>query len=52
VAALARADFNRAKALTERFERNELRLMAQLLLLKGLLQLQPPSATKFASGPM
>ena len=45
VAALARADFNRTKALTERFERNELRLMAQLLVLKGLLQPQTPSAT-------
>lgn len=36
--ALAKADFNRTKALADRFERNELRLMAQLLLLKGLLQ--------------
>lgn len=41
VAALARADFNRTRALAERFERNELKLMAQLLVLKGLLQPQP-----------
>ncbi len=38
VAALAKADFSRTRALTERFERNELRLMAQLLVLKGLLE--------------
>lgn len=38
VSALAKADFNRTRALAERFERNELRLMAQLLMLKGLLQ--------------
>jgi hypothetical protein len=41
VAALAKTDFSRTRALTERFERNELRLMAQLLLLKGLLE--PPA---------
>ena len=40
MAALARADFNRTRALAERFERNELRLMAQLLVLKGLLEPQ------------
>lgn len=38
VAALAKADFNRTKALADRFERNELRLMAQLFIVKGLLQ--------------
>lgn len=43
VAALARADFNRTRALSERFDRNELRLMAQLLILKGLLRPQPSS---------
>jgi hypothetical protein len=43
VAALARADFNRTKALAERFDRNELRLMAQLLVLKGLLEPQTTS---------
>src|SRR5688500_12517714 len=41
IAALARADFNRTRALAERFDRNELRLMAQLLVLKGLLERQP-----------
>lgn len=40
VAALARADFNRTRALAERFDRNELRLMAQLFVLKGLLEAQ------------
>ena len=43
VAALAKADFNRTKALADRFERNELRLMAQLFIVKGLLQPQTPS---------
>lgn len=38
VAALARSDFNRTKALADRFDRNELRLLAQLLIVKGLLQ--------------
>jgi len=38
VAALARSDFNRTRALADRFDRNELRLLAQLLILKGLLQ--------------
>lgn len=41
MAALARADFNRTRALAERFDRNELRLMAQLLVLKGLLERLP-----------
>lgn len=40
VAALAKADFNRTRALAERFDRNELRLMAQLFVLRGLLE--PP----------
>jgi hypothetical protein len=43
VSSLAKADFNRTRALAERFERNELRLMAQVLILKGLLQ--PESST-------
>ena len=43
VSALAKADFNRTRALAERFERNELRLMAQLLMLKGMLE--PESST-------
>lgn len=46
VAALARADFNRTKALAERFDRNELRLMAQLLVLKGLLEPQTPASAE------
>jgi hypothetical protein len=40
VAALAKADFTRTRALADRFDRNELRLMAQLLIVKGLLQPQ------------
>ena len=40
VSALAKADFNRTRALAGRFERNELRLLAQLLIVKGVLQ--PP----------
>jgi hypothetical protein len=40
VAALAKADFNRTKALADRFDRNELKLMAQLLIIKGILQPQ------------
>lgn len=45
VAALAKADFNRTKALAERFDRNELRLMAQLFVLRGLLDPQTPTTT-------
>jgi hypothetical protein len=45
VSALAKADFGRTRALTERFERNELRLMAQLMVLRGLLQQPAPSLT-------
>lgn len=41
VAALAKADFNRTRALADRFDRNELRLLAQLLIVKGLLQPAP-----------
>jgi hypothetical protein len=47
VAALAKADFNRTKALTERFDRNELRLMAQLFVLRGLLD--PPQNASTAT---
>jgi hypothetical protein len=36
VNALAKADFNRTRALAERFERNELKLMAQLFILQGM----------------
>ena len=44
VAALAKADFNRTRGLADRFDRNELRLMAQLLIVRGLLQ--PQSSTE------
>ena len=37
VAALAKADFNRTRALAERFERNELRVLARLLIVKGIV---------------
>jgi hypothetical protein len=45
VAALAKADFGRTKALADRFDRNELRLMAQLMIVKGILQPQNPSSS-------
>ncbi|HEX6045689.1 MAG TPA: hypothetical protein VFZ22_14445 [Pyrinomonadaceae bacterium] len=38
VAALAKADFGRTRALAERFDRNELRVMARLLIVKSLMQ--------------
>ncbi|MGH9874135.1 MAG: hypothetical protein ACRD9S_16925 [Pyrinomonadaceae bacterium] len=38
VAALANADFDRTRAAADRFERNELRLMARLLLAQALLR--------------
>jgi len=38
VAALANADFDRTRAVADRFERNELRLMARLLLAQALLR--------------
>ncbi len=41
VAALAKSDFNRTRALADRFDRGELRLLAQLLIVRGLLQPQP-----------
>jgi hypothetical protein len=37
VVALASADFNRTKALTDRLQRNELRVMARLLMVQALL---------------
>ena len=40
VSALAKADFNRTRALADRFDRNELRILAQLFILKGLLQVK------------
>lgn len=38
VAALANADFDRTKAAADRFQRNELRLMARLMLAQALLR--------------
>jgi hypothetical protein len=38
IAALANADFDRTKAAADRFDRNELRLLARLLLAQSLLQ--------------
>jgi hypothetical protein len=43
VATLAKADFNRTRALADRFERSELRLMARLLIIKGILRPEPPT---------
>jgi hypothetical protein len=41
VVALANADFNRTKALTDRLQRNELRVMARLLMVQSLLHVEP-----------
>jgi hypothetical protein len=38
VVALANADFNRTKALAERFQRNELKIMARLLIAQSILR--------------
>jgi hypothetical protein len=43
VVALANADFNRTKALTDRLQRNELRVMARLLMVQSLLHSGEPS---------
>jgi tetratricopeptide (TPR) repeat protein len=37
IVALAKADFNRTKALADRLQRNELRIMARLLIVQALL---------------
>jgi hypothetical protein len=42
VAALATADFNRTKAIANRFQRNELRIMARLMLAQALLREDKP----------
>jgi hypothetical protein len=49
VAALAKVDFNRTQALADRFDRNELRLLAHLLIVKGVLQPQV-SSPEMSSG--
>ena len=48
VAALAKTDFDRTKALADRFERNELKIMAQLMIVRGILQPESQSVTNFA----
>ncbi|MDX6403061.1 MAG: hypothetical protein QOH70_516 [Blastocatellia bacterium] len=45
VVALANADFNRTKALTDRLQRNELRVMARLLMVQALLGRGEQTAT-------
>ena len=40
---LARADFDRAKAVADRFQRNEVRLMARLYVAQGVLAARPPA---------
>ena len=42
VAALAKSDFNRTRALADRFERQELRILARLLIVKGILTPEQP----------
>lgn len=44
IVALANADFNRTKALADRFQRTELRLMAELMIAQALLRDNPPVA--------
>ena len=46
VVALANADFNRTKAAADRFQRNELRIMAQLLIAQALLRSHEQVAQK------
>jgi hypothetical protein len=46
VAALANADFDRTRAAADRFERNELRLMARLLLAQALLRHEEQAVQK------
>ena len=41
VTALANVDFDRTRAAADRFERNELRLMARLVLAQSLLRKEP-----------
>jgi hypothetical protein len=48
ITTLARADFDRTKALVDRFQRDEIRTMARLMLAQGILF--PPSPVPAASG--
>lgn len=45
IVALANADFNHTKLLADRFERNEMRLLARLLLAQALLSNNERTAT-------
>ncbi len=45
VAALAKTDFDRTRALADRFDRHELRVMARLMIVKGLLSDNQPQIT-------
>ena len=46
MAALAKADFDRTRALADRFDRQELRVLARLLIVKGLKEAEPQKGTK------
>jgi hypothetical protein len=46
VSALASADFDRTRAMADRFQRNELRIMARLLLAQALIQSRQPGEDK------
>jgi hypothetical protein len=48
IVALAKVDFARTKALADRFQRNELKVVARLLLAQALLRdsAQPPKTTQ------
>jgi hypothetical protein len=46
VTALANVDFDRTRAAADRFERNELRLMARLVLAQSLLRKEPAALVK------
>lgn len=52
VEALATVDFSRTRALADRFDRNELRLMARLLIIKTLLQPAASSGNRIFFGRM
>jgi hypothetical protein len=49
VGALAKADFNRTRALADRFDRPELRVMARLLIAKGILSPTSPQSRNYVS---
>jgi hypothetical protein len=45
---LARADFDRAKGVADRFRRNEVRLMARIYVAQAVLSAKPPAASAAA----